>query len=369
MKYYDEKYNLVTLSNTFLKYYGAPQFHYSIPEIDELLEKGKYKKIVVMLFDGLGSAIQEKHLKESDIIRKKKFLEITSVFPPTTVAATTAFLSGKYPKETSWLGWSQYFKNIDKTIDMFSGRDSFKGEIITPNPSYLYANYENIINIIHKYNSNVETKFVYPDGINDGNAKNLKQFEGILDKEMKEDRNHFIYAYWTDPDSSMHEYGTTHPYVHNIIREINRMVANLAKNNKDNLIVVIADHGLVDLSPMYLDEHKDLYDLIIGDSSIDHRAGSFRIKEGKQEEFKNLFNKYYSDCFDLYTKQEVIDQNIFGLGDTHHLFEEFLGDFLAISTKDKYICCPLKNEDGLLKGGHSGDTPDERRITVSIINK
>lgn len=369
MRYYDEKYNLVTLSNSFLKYYGAPTFNESIKEIDELLENGKYKKVVVILFDGLGSAIQEKHLKETDIIRKKKFLEITSVFPPTTVAATTAFLSGKYPKQTSWLGWSQYFKNIDKTIDMFSGRDSFTGEIISPNPSYMYANYENIINMIHNHNNNVETKFIYPFGIGEGKAKNLKQFESIIDKEMKVNRKHFIYAYWTDPDSSMHEYGTNHPYVHNIIREINKMVAKLAKNNKDNLIVVIADHGLVDLSPMFLNEHLDLYDLLIGDTSLDHRAGSFRIKEGKKEEFKTLFNKYYSDDFDLYSKEEALDQNLFGLGEKHPLFEDFLGDFIAISKKDKYICCPAKNEDGLLKGGHSGDSLQERRINVSIINK
>ena len=151
MEFYDKKYNLVTLSNSFLKYYGVPTFHDSIKELDELLEKNKYKKITVILFDGLGSYIQENHLKDTDIIRKKKFLEITSVFPPTTVAATTAFLSGKYPIETGWLGWSQYFKQIDRTIDMFIGRDSFTGEILKGNPSSIYTPYENILSIISKF--------------------------------------------------------------------------------------------------------------------------------------------------------------------------------------------------------------------------
>ena len=369
MKLYDEKYNLVTLSNSFLKYYGVPPFHNTIKEIDELLNKNKYKKIVVILFDGLGSYIEEKHLKETDIIRKKKFLEITSVFPPTTVAATTSFLSGRYPIETGWLGWSQYFKEVDRTIDMFSGRDSFTGEILSPNPSSIYTNYENIISLISKYNKNVHTDFISPYGIGNGTAKNLTQFISKIDSEMKKEREHFIYAYWTEPDSSIHEYGTNHPYVHNIIREINKMVAKLAKSNKDNLIVILADHGLVDLSPMFLNEHEDLYELIINDSSIDHRAGDFRIKDNKQEEFKTLFNKYYGDEFYLLTKKEVIDQNVFGLGEKHPHFEDFVGDFLAISIKDKYICCPKKNEDGLLKGGHAGGTEEERKISVSIINK
>ena len=369
MEFYDKNYNLVTLSNSFLKYYGVPSFHNSIKELDELLEKNKYKKITVILFDGLGSYIQEKHLKDTDIIRKKKFLEITSVFPPTTVAATTAFLSGKYPIETGWLGWSQYFKQIDKTIDMFIGRDSFTGEILKENPSTIYPPYENILSIISKHNKNVYTGSIYPGGIGNGKANNLNQFFSQIDSEMKKDREHFLYCYWTDPDSSIHEYGTNHPYVHNIIREINRMVAKLAKNNKDNLIVVIADHGLVDLSPMYLNEHKDLYELMIGDCSLDHRAGAFRVKEDKHDKFKTLFNKYYSDDFYLLSKDEVISSHLFGFGEKHIQFEDFIGNFIAISKKDKYICCPLKNDDGLLKGGHSGGTKEETRINVSLLNK
>ena len=128
--YYNKDKNLVHVSNSILKHFGVSTFHDSLKELDDLLSKKTYDNVALILFDGLGKYIQEKHLSEKDIIRRNKFMDITSVFPPTTVAATTALLSGRYPKETGRLGWSQYYKNIDKTIDMFSGRDSFKNTII-----------------------------------------------------------------------------------------------------------------------------------------------------------------------------------------------------------------------------------------------
>ena len=44
---------------------------------------------------------------------KNRIKSITSVFPPTTTAATTSMLSGLNPNEHGWLGWDLYFKKED----------------------------------------------------------------------------------------------------------------------------------------------------------------------------------------------------------------------------------------------------------------
>ncbi len=112
---------LVNLSNSILKHFGATCFHESIPEIDELL-KG-HKKVVAVLFDGMGQNITRLHLKENSYIRSNYVTTINSTFPPTTAAATTAFLTGKYPIETGWLGWAEYFKDYDRKVLLFAGTD------------------------------------------------------------------------------------------------------------------------------------------------------------------------------------------------------------------------------------------------------
>ena len=60
MKVYNEN-SLVNLSNSILKHFHAETFHDSIPEIDEKL-KG-HKKVVAVLFDGMGRNIIHKYFK------------------------------------------------------------------------------------------------------------------------------------------------------------------------------------------------------------------------------------------------------------------------------------------------------------------
>ena len=125
MKVYNEN-TLVNLSNSILKHFGAETFHDTNPIIDKELEG--YKKVVLVLFDGMGQNIVRKHLREDSFIRSHYVTTINSIFPPTTAAATTSVLTGKYPVENGWLGWTEYFKQYDRNIILFRGIDYNTGE-------------------------------------------------------------------------------------------------------------------------------------------------------------------------------------------------------------------------------------------------
>ena len=116
MKIYNEN-SLVNLSNSILKHFGVETFHESIPEVDELLNG--HKKVVAVLFDGMGQNIVRKHLKEDSFLRTHYVKTINSTYPPTTAAATTSFLTGKYPIETGWMSWSQYFEKYNRNLILF----------------------------------------------------------------------------------------------------------------------------------------------------------------------------------------------------------------------------------------------------------
>lgn len=129
---YNKESNLVSVSNSILKHFTGKTLNPSHLELDQILSEKEYKKVVVMLFDGLGKSIRQTHLSKNDFLRKKEVFEITSVFPPTTVAATTSFLSARYPNETGWLGWQQYFKQHDRVVEMFTNIDADKKEKLPP---------------------------------------------------------------------------------------------------------------------------------------------------------------------------------------------------------------------------------------------
>ena len=71
------------------------------------------KHIIYVLLDGLGLNVVKKHLSKDDALRKYCLKGISSVFPPTTVAATNAVLSATPPIVNGHIGWVQYFDKED----------------------------------------------------------------------------------------------------------------------------------------------------------------------------------------------------------------------------------------------------------------
>lgn len=95
--------NLINVSNSILKSMDVKPLNNSLKELDKLFLQKRYKNIVLLLYDGLGSIVLDKYLSEGDFLLKNKICNISSVFPATTVAATTSVLTGLEPSEHGWL--------------------------------------------------------------------------------------------------------------------------------------------------------------------------------------------------------------------------------------------------------------------------
>ena len=113
---------IVNLSNSILKAFGAETSAPTLKMADKLLEK-EYKNVVVLLMDAMGISILEKHLEPDGFLRSHLAGAYSSVFPPTTVAATTSMLSGLYPNEHGWLGWDMYYPELDKNVTVFLNKE------------------------------------------------------------------------------------------------------------------------------------------------------------------------------------------------------------------------------------------------------
>ena len=66
----------------------------------------------------------------------------------------------------------------------------------------------------------------------------------------------------------------------------------------------------------------------------------------------------------------MIDSHLYGIGNPHPLFNDMLGDYIAIS-KDEYSLISTTDfkEVEMLKGHHAGGTSEEKLIDISVINK
>lgn len=362
------KHNLVNFSNSVLKHFGVKPFHETEEAIDKAL-KG-HKKVALVLFDGMGRNIVRKHLEENSFIRKNYLCTVNSTFPPTTTAATTAFLTGKYPVETGWMSWAQYFEKYHRNLILFKNVDYNTEEKVQP--EHIAENelpIKSIFDLINENNEDVRAFEVKRFPIDPKGPKTLKTFEKSINKELKKLDKGVIYFYFDSPDREMHQYGINVKYIHDYVNRINDMMERVCGQNKDTLFFTLADHGHVNVKFLDFCEHEDLYSLLRLPMSFEKRTPVFYVKKGEQERFAKLFNKYYGKYFLLMTKQEAVDAQIFGEGKVHPMVDSFLGDFIATSI-DKYCLYASKEMKDFMvfKGHHAGNTIDEMLIDVSAYN-
>ena len=358
----------MTFSNSVLKHFGVEPFHQTEEAIDKVL-KG-HNKVALVLFDGMGQNIVRKHLDEKSFIRKHYLCTINSTFPPTTTAATTAFLTGKYPIETGWMSWAQYFDKYKRNIILFKNTDYNTGEEIIPaGIADKELPIRTILDLINETNEDVHAFDVRRFPIDKNGPKTFKTFEKAINNALKTFEKGVVYFYFDSPDREMHEHGINCKKIHDMVNRIDGIMQRVCEQNKDTLFFTFADHGHINVKFYDICEHEDIYSLLRAPLSFEKRTPVFFIKEGKQEQFRELFNKYYGEHFILMSKQEALDSQVFGEGKIHPKAPDFLGDFVATSIDEVTLYASKEmNKLDIFKGHHAGNTQEEMLIDVSTYN-
>ncbi len=358
----DYKNNLINVTNSLLKYYNAKTHHNTLPLLDEVLARN-YKHVIVMLLDGMGINILRK-LPEDSFLRKNIKTTLSSVFPPTTVAATNAFLRGQTPYELGFLGWCQYNKFEDKTDTIFLKRDYYTNEKITNDLNNLLLR-PNFLEQIKEVNKDLHVETIFPAPIN---GSDFETFEEQLDRLLmitKGSRS-LSYCYYDHPDSTIHRDGINGLKTVEKLNYLNETVAKFKeKLNDDVLMIIVADHGLVDVDYLYLGDYPEILETFYKLPSIEDRAKTFFVKPEYKDKFVTLFNKYFQPGFILYPKEELLKSNLFGYGEKHPILDSFIGEFTAISTSRKTIA--YEKEENPFKAHHAGLTKEELSVPLIIL--
>lgn len=358
----------INISATLAEFLGVPNKNSTIELLQNELKNG-YKNVVFICFDGLGIYPLKKHLKEYELFLKENKAILYSTFPSTTTNATTSLLSNTLPSEHGWFGWSVYFDYLQKNIDIFSNKDSWSGEKIDDNkirllrPKYYF---DNEIKTDYKINT------VFPEYVKvDFPKRNYvykteKEFFNILEDICKKEEKQFIYAYYPDPDHTMHEHGVSSKQTHKVITNLQNGVRNLKNSTQNSIFIITADHGQIDIEG-YVEFYKDkkLMDMLKIYPYLDSRSPAFIVKEDKFAEFENYFQSKYSKDFELHKTSELIEQGIFGKTQLKDEFRNSLGDYIAIGTyTHKQGLLTAKSER--FKGHHTSLT-EEMEVPLIII--
>ncbi len=378
---------LVNLSNSILKSFGAKTSAGTLALADKYLAKG-HKNVVVLLLDAFGTSIIKKHLDKDGFFRSHLAGTFDSVYPPTTVAATTSLLSGLYPCEHGWLGWDMYYPELDKNVTVFTnteqvtekenamptavdpegrriwGEDSLNE--IKPaaafNAGYTYTPYKSIIDRINEAGGRAcySIPFVPPYP---------KTFDAILDRVRTlcgEPGRKFIYAYCDEPDHTMHRTGTESRESHDLILALEKQVGEFAASLSDTLLFVIADHSHIDSRNLCILDHPKVLDCLVRMPSIEPRTLNLFVREDRRDAFPSIFREEFGEDFLLLTREEVLRERLFGTGNDRPNLPSMIGDFVALAVSDVSIFNTHLDVQEM-PGGHAGMTREEYEIPLIVI--
>ena len=341
---------LTNIAASVQRYFGVTPSHETFDEVDDMLTKYHPK-------------ILNRALSEQAFLRRNRICNFTTVFPATTAAATTSVRTGLNPVEHGWVGWTAYIEPIDKIITLFLGTEKGEEGIVCEDflkvKNLLIS--ETISDQINR-SGNGEAVEILPFG--DDAYEGFDDMVERIVQNVSQPGQHFVYAYNDEPDASMHKYGPDAKKVRRIIREQDQKIAQLANRLHDTLMITIADHGHIKTRTIYLENYPDILMLMTHKTSIDQRAAVYKIKPGKKQEFRKLFEKYFGDYYKLYSAEEVFESKLFGDGRENPLFRAALGDYLAIAISNVAITAP---GDHYHVSHHAGYSDDE--VMVPLIMK
>lgn len=358
--------SILNVVHTILDHYQVKARYPLIPELQSELAKN-YKHVSLILLDGMGINIIEKHLAEDSFIRQKIVKKITSVFPPTTVAATNTVLTTNPPYQSGYLGWVQYFKKEDSNVVVFKNNDFYdEGRTFQNNLREMYLNQDLIYDYITQASPDVKTYELFPDFRPNGFKTFHLQMKNLRNIAKKNERN-FSYVYWNYPDELEHEVGIDDLLVKVELDKLGKELEEFYENmNEDTLVIVIADHGLINVEPIDLYKNKEIMELLLRKPSLEPRAANFFVKPAKIDIFKTLFNETYKKDYLLMSKQDFLKSGLLGQGIKHPLLDSFLGDFIAVAISDKYF---RFKSGSSFKGHHAGLLKGEMEVPLIMLTK
>ena len=361
IKYPDYKNCIANLACSILKNFGADPPNSTLPAADDLLQK-QYKNVVVLLLDGMGLNIMEKHLPPDGFFRSHLITAYSSTFPPTTVAATTAMDSGLFPNQSAWIGWSGYFKEIDRNVFYYWNMDADTGEKFEDmNVAWTFAPYQSIRERIHPMDAQCHCLASFAPPF----PKSFEEICSRVSSLCAEDGRKYIYAYWEDPDDTLHKNGVDGEIIRDTLRKLEQQAEELAAGLSDTLLFVTADHGHINVVNERLTDYPDICECLVRMPTIEIRCPNFFVKEEKKQQFVEAFDRHFGKDFILFSKKEVLEKQLFGEGWNHERFESMIGDYLAVGTGNVGI----NNDKMKFRGHHAGLTEEEMTIPLIAVER
>ena len=342
------------------------------------------KNIVLMVIDGFGYEFLMRQAEQT-VFHRHLAGKITSIFPSTTAAGITTFLTGLAPQQHAVTGWFMLLKELGcvATTLKFQPRcceASLLRKDVTP-PA-LYGNGTSLFAQMRRATYSVDLSTLvntdYNSRMNDCPRKRsfstfpecLQQLGAIITQEPEPK---FIYAYWDAIDALSHVYGAcsieTVRHFYEISDALDAWLEQL--RGTDTTLIITADHGLIDTDmtrTIQVKQHPALRETLTLPMCAEARVAFCYVRPSKTAQFEQYIQREFDGICDLYRSEALIEKGLFGLFEADPRLFDRIGDY-AIIMRSNYVIRDflLGEKETFYVGYHGGLSAEEMFVPLIVM--
>jgi len=340
------------------------------------------RSLVLLVIDGLGYEYLT-HAHTASHTAAALRMRLTSVFPTTTATAVTTLLSGLAPQQHGIPGWFTYLREVGSVVAVLPFRPRHGGPSLARSgvPPRAILDWPPLFDRLAQSAfvvspSNIaESDFSVTSG---GRAArqpfaDLNGLFTVLQQLVrKPGPPRYVHAYWPALDSLGHRFGVGSPQVAEHFSALDAAVARFIDSiqGSDTLVLLTADHGMVDTGPdqlVHLDAHPQLARSLRIPLCGEPRIAHCYVEPERREEFEGYVRDELQTFCSVYASRALLDQGFYGAGAVHPRFAERLGDYTLLMKDHAVIKDRLLGEHDFDQiGVHGGLSSAELYVPLAV---
>ncbi|WP_082634312.1 alkaline phosphatase family protein [Arthrobacter alpinus] len=244
------------------------------------------QRICVVLVDGLGKSLLKQRASHTPFLRGIMAADsggehprtLHAAFPSTTATSLTALGTGAVPGQHGMVGYDVLDPRQDKVVNLLGNWDSGVDPL----------RWQPIPTVFEKLPSDVVATTVslpkFADSAMTRAALRGSRFSGATSTHARVEQavealaatpKALVYLYWSELDKAGHHYGADSPQWERQLEELDAGMKRLAAAApSDTLILLTADHGMVDIPRSDRIDYSEIPELVQG---VRHTAGEPRM--------------------------------------------------------------------------------------------
>lgn len=342
--------------------------------------------VMLIVIDGLGALALNEHASLGDVpglASAPLRSTLTSVFPPTTAAATTSLQYGVGPGTHGMAGYTIYLPEIGDVFNMITWRNAANGDEPEAHPApetflagpHIYSLLERSgVDTVIVSNRAFETSPLtraQASGVRYRGYRTLADFCYRLVREVERPGRRFVFGYWDGYDALGHTWGTDTDIARLEIRLIDQafregLLGPLEALKEEVTLLVTADHGHI---RMPRDERIDLAQLPGLMDALRHRPTgeprqiglTFREDAGVAA---SALEERWGDQLVAVDLQDAIVAGLYGPPPLHAEISARTGEMLLLARGPGAINFPGGSSGSV--GGHGSLTAREMQVPLLV---